>query len=388
MNHADSADQLRQALLELFLVVLGLRILQLPANLVRPRLHGAGLSSAGDNDRVFGGNPDLPGLSEIIKLERFELHAEILEDRLAAGKNRQVLEHGLSALSIGRSLHRRAGKHTLELVDHQGREHLGLHVLGNQQQRPLGRQDLLHDRKQVGKLGQLLLVDENERLLELAEHLVAIGNEMRREIAAVKFHSLDGLDMGLDLLALLDGDDSVLSHRLEGIGDALANLPVLVGRHGGQVNDLVLGLDRGGQSLQAFERLVDSEANSTRQDHRVHSANNVLQTPEVDALGQDGCRGRAISGLVGGLLSRLTNQLRSHVFVRIDEVNLLSDDSSILGNNRLAPAAVDNRIGADRSQRRLDRPGEFFNARPGGKLGFEVENHLFRCSGHSNRSLK
>ncbi len=211
---------------------------------------------------------------------------------------------------------------------------------------------------------------------------------MRGEIAAVKFHSLDGFDLGLDLLALLDGDDSVLSHRLEGIGDTLANLLVLVGRHGGQVNDLVLRLDRGRKSLQAFERLVDSEANSARQDHRVHSANNVLQAPEVDALGQDGCRGRTISGLVGGLLSRLTNQLRSHVLVRIDEVNLLSDASSILGNNRLAPAAVDNRIGADRSQRRLDRPGEFFNALPRSKLGFEVKNHLFRCSGHSNRSLK
>ena len=212
---------------------------------------------------------------------------------------------------------------------------------------------------------------------------------MRREIASIEFHSLDGLDLGLDLLALLDGDHPILTHRLEGISDRLANFPIQVRRDGREMNDLVLGIARCGQLLQALEGPVDGDSNSTREDHRVHSANDVLQTPEVDAFGEHGRRGGAIASLVGGLLSRLANELRGHVFIRIDEIHLLSDTGAILGDNRLAPATVDYRVRAGRSQRCLDCAGEFINSLPRGQLGLEVKSDLFRCSlGHSNRFLK
>ena len=50
---------------------------------------------------------------------------------------------------------------------------------------------------------KLLLMDENVRGLELGDHLVGVGNEVRREIAAIELHALDDFELGLDASCFL-----------------------------------------------------------------------------------------------------------------------------------------------------------------------------------------
>jgi hypothetical protein len=54
-------------------------------------------------------------------------------------------------------------------------------------------------------------VDEHEALVELDLHVVGVGDEVGREVAAVELHALDDGDLGLEALALFDGDDAVLA---------------------------------------------------------------------------------------------------------------------------------------------------------------------------------
>jgi hypothetical protein len=49
---------------------------------------------------------DLLGLAELVELDVLELDAEVLGDRLAAGQDRDVLEHGLAAVAEARRLDR------------------------------------------------------------------------------------------------------------------------------------------------------------------------------------------------------------------------------------------------------------------------------------------
>ena len=66
-----------------------------------------------------------------------ELDAQVLEDRLAAGEDGDVFEHGLAAIAVAGSLDRADLQDALELVEHQRRQRLAFDVLGDDEQRLL-----------------------------------------------------------------------------------------------------------------------------------------------------------------------------------------------------------------------------------------------------------
>ena len=67
---------------------------------------------------------------------------------LAAGEDRDVLQHGLAAIAEARRLHRRDLEAAAQLVDHQGRQRLALDVLGDDQQRLAGLHHCFQQRQQ------------------------------------------------------------------------------------------------------------------------------------------------------------------------------------------------------------------------------------------------
>src|SRR5690606_42025950 len=52
--------------------------------------------------------------------------------------------------------------------------------------------------------GQLLLVEQDERLLEDGLHLVRVGDEVGRQVAAVELHALDDVDGGFGGLGFFE----------------------------------------------------------------------------------------------------------------------------------------------------------------------------------------
>ena len=51
--------------------------------------------------------------------------------------------------------------------------------------------------------GDLLLVDEDVGVFEDALHRLRVGDEVRREVAAVELHAFDDLELGLEASCLL-----------------------------------------------------------------------------------------------------------------------------------------------------------------------------------------
>ena len=87
----------------------------------------------------------------------------------------------------------------------------------------------------------LLLVDENVGVLELGDHLVGVGNEVRREIAAIELHAFDDFEFGVEALAFFDRDDAFVADLLHRLGDLGADFRVPVGRNGADLGDLIVG---------------------------------------------------------------------------------------------------------------------------------------------------
>ena len=152
------------------------------------------LAGAVDDRGVVLVDHDALGRAEVLQRDVLELEAELLGDHLAAGEDRDVLQHRLAAVAEARRLDGRDVQRAAELVDHQRGQRLALDVLGDDQQRLALLGDLLEQRQQVLHVRDLLLVEQDERVLEHRFHALRVGHEVGREVAAVELHALDDVE--------------------------------------------------------------------------------------------------------------------------------------------------------------------------------------------------
>ena len=173
-DDGHAAGQLGQPFAELLLVVLALGLLHLGADLLDPLLDVGFLAGAVDDRRVFLLDAHRLGLAELVERDVLQLEAQVLADELAAGQDGDVAEHGLAAVAEARGLDGADLQNAAQLVDDQGRQRLALHILGDDQQRLAGLRDLLQQRQHVADVGELLLVDQDVAVLQLA--VISVGS--------------------------------------------------------------------------------------------------------------------------------------------------------------------------------------------------------------------
>ena len=113
--------------------------------------------------------------------------------------------------------------------------------------------DLLEHREEILHRRDLLVVDEDVRVLEHRLHPLRIGDEVRREVAAVELHAFDRLERRLEALGLFDGDDAFLADLLHRFRDQVADLLVVVGGDGADLRDLLLARGRDGDLLELLD---------------------------------------------------------------------------------------------------------------------------------------
>ena len=177
-----------------------------------------------------------------------ELAADLLGDDLAAGQDGDVAQHLLAAIAEARRLDGEDVEGAAQLVDDQRGQRLAVDVLGDDHERRASRGDLLEHRQDVLDRGDLLVGDQDVRIVELGLHPLRVGHEVRGEVAAVDLHALGVLGLEEQTLRLLDRDHAVLADLLHDLGDQLADLGV-GGGDGRDLGDLFLALDRDGHLL-------------------------------------------------------------------------------------------------------------------------------------------
>ena len=223
-----------------------------------------------DDRAAFLLDADHLGRAELIEADVLELEAQVLADELPAREDGDVAQHGLAAIAEARGLDRTDVQDAAQPIDDQGGQGFAFDVLGDDEQRPGGLGHLFQQRQHVADVGQLLFVDEDERVFHLALHLGRVGDEVGRNVALVELHALDELEGGLGGLAFLDGDDAVLADLLEGVGHLLADDRIVVGADGGDLLHLLFLGELLGHASRAmldgrFHGLVDAALD----DHRV-----------------------------------------------------------------------------------------------------------------------
>jgi hypothetical protein len=161
------------------------------------------------------------------------------------------------------------------------------------EQRLASLDDGLEDREQRLKGGELLLVDQDKGVLKLSHHLLSIGDEIGRQVAAIELHPFDDVEFGFGGLGLLDRD-----HRLS---DHLADRLVAIGRDRADLGDLVGGVHLLGAVLDVLDDGGRRDIDASLEVHRIHPGGDELEALLDHRGGQHRRGGRAVTGIVTGL---------------------------------------------------------------------------------------
>ncbi len=297
-----------------------------------------------------------------------QLETHLLADDFAAGEDGDVFQHALAAVAEARGFDGDAGEGAAQLVDHQGGESFAFDVLSDDQQGLARLDDFLQYGEQVLNTDDLLVGDEDVGVFEDRFHPFGVGHEVGGDVALVELHALGELELHAEGLGFLDVDHAVFAHLLDGVGDDVADLPV-IGGDGGHASDVFLAGDLLGQVLDLGHGGIHCPLDAPFDGQGIGPGGHVLEAFADDGLSQQGGGGGAVAGDVVGLGGHFAHQLRALVLEHVFELDLAGDGHPVVGDGGAAVFLVKDHVAAFGAEGDLDRVGECVHAaleRPAG----------------------
>src|SRR6202789_2059285 len=195
LDHGHAAGELGNALLQLFLVVVGSRFLDLLADALDAALDVRGLAGAVDDGGVLFLHQDLLRFAPVVQRRLLERQADFIGNDRATREDRDVLQHGLAAVAEARRLDGGNFDDAADGVDHQRGQRLAFHVFRDDQQLTAALRNGFQQGEQFANVGDLLVDEKNQRLVELGALALLVVDEVRRQIAAVELHAFDHFEL-------------------------------------------------------------------------------------------------------------------------------------------------------------------------------------------------
>ena len=216
----------------------------LAANLLDAPVDLLAIAGAADDRGVILVDNDALGATELLDGHMLEFDAEILGDDLSARQHRNVLKHRFATIAEPGRFDRAALERAANLIDDQRGEGLALDILSHDQQRACRFRDLLQQRNQILEDADLAVRDEDQRILQHGLHLLRVGDEVRRDKAAVELHAFDDIERGLGGLGFLDRDHALAADLVHGVGHEFADDGIVVRGNGADLGLFLVRLDR------------------------------------------------------------------------------------------------------------------------------------------------
>ena len=261
----------------------------------------------------------------------FQFHADVAGDDLSAGEDGDILQHFLAAIAESRSLDTDTGEGAAQFVQDDGGEGFAFHVLSDDEKLAACLHDLLKQGKDVLNVGDLLVGDKDERVIDDGFHLVGIGDHVGSEVAAVELHAFHHFTVSLSGLGLFNGDDAVLADFFHGVRNQAAD-QLVTGRNGADTGDILGAGYRLRNVLDCRNGSFGSLLDAFLHDHRVGTRGQILQTFADHGLGEDCGGGSAVAGDIVGLRGDFLDELRAHIFKGVFQLDLLGNGYTVVGD--------------------------------------------------------
>ena len=145
-------------------------------------------------------------VAKIINAGSFQAHPDFLRNDLTAAQNGNILQHGFSPITEAWCLDCADLDNAADIVNHQSCQSFTIDVLRNHQQWTAGLGCAFQYRQEIADIRDLLVVDQNQRVLKVTLHTILVIDEVGRQVAAVKLHALDHLQLVLEGFAFFHRD--------------------------------------------------------------------------------------------------------------------------------------------------------------------------------------
>ncbi|VUC23355.1 unnamed protein product [Clonostachys rosea] len=302
LDDGNTTGELGQTLLELLLLVLGGgRIGDDTTDLLASLSNGVLATLTVEEDSVLLGDGDGTSGTEQIRGGLLELDVELIGEDGTVSQDSKIAKDGLAVVTEAGGLDGSNLELSTELVENADGESLTVNVLSDDDKRASLLGGGLESRDDVLNSRDLLLGEEDQRVLELNLLGLGVGDEVGRHESTVESHTLSDLELILHGLAFLDGDDTLLANLLHSIGNHLAEVVVTVGTDSSNLGDLLAGSDITLVLLEELDDGIDSSLNTTAQVHRVATGGNILDGLGENGTAEDGGSGGTVTGNFVGL---------------------------------------------------------------------------------------
>ena len=164
--------------------------------MINPALNLFAGSTALDDRGGILADLDLLGGSKLIEVDIFELDTEVIANHRAARKDRHVTQHGLAAVAKARGLDSDYVEQSTQAIDHQQGKGFAVDVFGYQNQTTARLSRFFEQWNHVPNVRDLLLVEQNVRVVHDRFHRGRTGHEVRAQVPLVKLHAFDKLQCG------------------------------------------------------------------------------------------------------------------------------------------------------------------------------------------------
>ena len=221
-----------------------------------------------------------------------------------------------------------------------------------------GARHLLEDREQILHHADLPVGEEDQHVLQHRLHLLGVGDEVGREVAAVELQALDHLELGLGRLGLLDGDHALVADLLHRVGDHVADAWSLWAEMVAICafsSRLFTGRD---SSFSASTAALGAAVETPLEIHRAGARHHVPHAVGEDGVGQDRRGAGAVAHRVAGALRGLADHLDPQVLHVIPELHLLGDRHAVVADDRRPEALLEEHALGLRPERDADRVGQ------------------------------
>src|SRR5690554_280361 len=237
LDHGHTACQLGNTLLQLFTIIIGRGFFDLSTDLLYACFDVGFRTGTINNHGVFLGDVDALGSTQLFQSHGFQAQANLFGDHLTTADHGNILQHRLATVTEARCFHGTDLNDTAHGVDHQSRQRFTFNVFRHDQQRTGCLGNLLQRRQQLTNVGDLLVYQQDERLFQLAGHVVLIVDEVGRQVATVKLHTFNHIQFVIKTGAFFNGDHAVLADTLHRFSDDATDFRIGVGRNGTHLCD-------------------------------------------------------------------------------------------------------------------------------------------------------
>ena len=248
-------------------------------------------------------------------------------------------------------LHRADVQHPAELVHHQSRQGFAIDVFGDNQQRLADAGHRFEHRDKLAKIRELLFVNQDIGIVQLAIHFGRPIDEIGRNKALVELHTVDELDGRLHRLAFFDRDHAVFADLFQRLGQQLADRHVVVGADRSDLGNFLRVLHRPAHLLQLLERGFDGFVDPAADGHRVAAGGDVAGAFFEDRASQHRGGRRAVAGNVRCFGGHFIDELGAHVLEAVFKLDFFRNRNTVFRDCRAAERLRNDDVAAGRTHR-------------------------------------